>query len=477
VHRVSGFRQSDEIRGWLQDHIVAKVLSSVQSYYSDDSKRVCDDAGTSITVTLDQLVAGSSRFGTVLEANDVCPGKNIHFDEPLSISGNIAGGCGAGRVYTDARWVEGSIDVSIDCSGTIRLTPKLTFNVQDTVDFLVYGDLGPSAEELVTVPLAMLERYGLAHEVPFQVRFQVKSKDISPDGALFIGHVSPCNAPDPCDAPKAYRQWLATCGEGSTNATADCGSHDPNDIQGPTGYGEQGWIHEATALDYMVRFENDATLASAPAGLVTVTEQLDSDLDWRSFRHGTINFGTHTITACQGLASYEGRLDLRSELGIFVDVSAGVDASTGQVHWELKAIDPDTGQLPTNPLLGFLPQNRNGVEGLGYLTYTVQPRSGFITGTRIDARAQVVFDFNDPISTPAISNTYDVDGPSSAVASLPPAVGPGFLVQWSGTDSGAGIRSYDVYVSDNGGPYTLWRGNTLDTGLFPNSGDTAMGLG
>jgi hypothetical protein len=38
-------------------------------------------------------------------------------------------------------------------------------------------------------------------------------------------------------------------------------------------------------------------------------------------------------------------------------------------------------------------------------------------------------------------------------------------VNWSGTDDagGSGVRSYDIYVSDNGGAYTLWQSDTSAT--------------
>jgi CARDB/Carboxypeptidase regulatory-like domain len=47
--------------------------------------------------------------------------------------------------------------------------------------------------------------------------------------------------------------------------------------------------------------------------------------------------------------------------------------------------------------------------------------------------------------------------PTSSVNALP-AFSPGaFTVSWSGSDgTGPGIASYSIYVSDNGGPFTLW---------------------
>jgi Bacterial Ig-like domain (group 3)/MBG domain (YGX type)/Dockerin type I domain len=51
------------------------------------------------------------------------------------------------------------------------------------------------------------------------------------------------------------------------------------------------------------------------------------------------------------------------------------------------------------------------------------------------------------------------------VAPLPADSLPTFTVSWSGSDDpgGSGIASYDVYVSDDGGPFTLWQDATTET--------------
>lgn len=56
----------------------------------------------------------------------------------------------------------------------------------------------------------------------------------------------------------------------------------------------------------------------------------------------------------------------------------------------------------------------------------------------------------------------DTEAPTSSVAALP-ADAPGFFsVDWSGTDN-TGITSFDIFVSENGSPFTLWLENTGDT--------------
>src|SRR5262249_53455265 len=62
-------------------------------------------------------------------------------------------------------------------------------------------------------------------------------------------------------------------------------------------------------------------------------------------------------------------------------------------------------------------------------------------------------------STPTVAQAtalVDVTPQSSSVAALPQSVSsPSFTLRWSGSDPISGIASYNVYVSDNGGPYTL----------------------
>lgn len=108
-----------------------------------------------------------------------------------------------------------------------------------------------------------------------------------------------------------------------------CPSHDPNDILGPLGIGDEHWVTIDTPFDFTIRYENDAELALSPAQTVRIVQQLDDDLDWSSFRLGMMGFGDVVITAANGLSSYQGRIDLLDQYGIYVDVSAAIDISTG----------------------------------------------------------------------------------------------------------------------------------------------------
>ena len=56
----------------------------------------------------------------------------------------------------------------------------------------------------------------------------------------------------------------------------------------------------------------------------------------------------------------------------------------------------------------------------------------------------------------------DIDAPASAITALPATSFPQIPLTWTGTDGadGSGIAWFDIYVSDNGGPFALWLQHT-----------------
>ena len=68
---------------------------------------------------------------------------------------------------------------------------------------------------------------------------------------------------------------------------------------------------------------------------------------------------------------YSGRLDLRDSQGIYVDVTVNVDTSSRVVTWTFTTIDPETGDVPADANLGFLPPDVATGEGQGFMSYTV----------------------------------------------------------------------------------------------------------
>ena len=244
---------------------------------------------------------------------------------------------------------------------------------------------------------------------------------------------------------------------------------DPNFISGPSGYGTPGFVPDGGAFPYTINFENKPS-APAPAQVVEVTQQLDPDLDWSTFQLGDFGFGGQLYAVPAGLKSYQTRIDARSTTGVYVDVDAAFDEQTGVVTWTFTSIDPTTLDVPAgNPEEGFLPPDDTSDAGVGFVTYIVAPKSTDTTATVIDAKATVTFQAGLPdhssLDTAPISNTIDVGAPTSTVAALPASSPLMFTVLWAGQDDagGSGIASFDIYVSDNGGPFTAWLTGTQMT--------------
>ena len=245
-------------------------------------------------------------------------------------------------------------------------------------------------------------------------------------------------------------------------------SRDPNDITGPKGFGQEQWITAKDAMPYTIRFENAAD-ATAPAQQVVITQQLDADLDWRTFRVDDFGWGDLRFELPGNRSFYSQRIDLVETKGFYVDVSASIDVQTGIATWTLTTIDPETGELPADAQMGFLPTDDDAGRGEGFISYMVKPKRTAATGDVIDAQARIVFDIEEPIDTPSIFNTLDAVAPAGAVAALPEQTDETeFLVSWTGSDDegGSALRDYTVYASVDGGPFSIWYFGTDTEALY-----------
>ncbi len=244
---------------------------------------------------------------------------------------------------------------------------------------------------------------------------------------------------------------------------------DPNFIAGPGGFGAQAFVANGYSLPYVIGFENDAT-ATAPAQSVTVTQQLDPNLDWSTFQLGDFSFGGTFYEVPAGLTSYSTEIDAISTVGVYVDIAADFDELTGLLTWNFTSIDPTTLDQPVgNFEEGFLPPDVTVPEGDGSVSYTVEPKASDTTGTTINAQATVYFNpglvNGSSLETSSFFNTIDSGSPTSSVSVLPSFSPANFNVSWAGQDDagGSGIASYNVYVSDDDGPFTIWQSATTQT--------------
>lgn len=131
------------------------------------------------------LTSAVSAGTLTTRINDKSDPMGLNYDSPATtIPGNLAGGIGAGgkpgnTVGTDpdTRAVDGTLQLSVDNAGTnLTITPQLTFNAHDTVDFCP-GNLGNIIARAETVPMSILEateaRFGpvFAADVPLNVSY------------------------------------------------------------------------------------------------------------------------------------------------------------------------------------------------------------------------------------------------------------------------------------------------------------------
>jgi uncharacterized repeat protein (TIGR01451 family) len=245
-------------------------------------------------------------------------------------------------------------------------------------------------------------------------------------------------------------------------------SKDPNDLS-TTGYGPLGFIAPGDPITYRIDFQNEPT-ATAPAQQVVITDPLPSSLDLSTVQITGIGFNGVTLTPPVGVSNYDAMATVATDPNHPVQVHVALDPSKRVLTATMTSIDPLTGALTADPLAGFLPPDNAQQQGEGFILFTVRPVGTLLQGT-ISNQAQVVFDANHAIQTPSVINTIDSTPPTSSVTSLPAkTTSANFTVSWSGQDDtgGSGIASYDVYVSDENGPFTPFLVGTTDTSAVFN---------
>lgn len=379
-----------------------------------------------------------SAVGILIDGEDVS--ANAGFDEWL---------------YTDE--IGGSVVVYLDGS---RSGPKDQIRSYEWSQDGLPIDLGFSSEAAVildagwyTFTLTVTDRSGVTHTDTVQIVVQ-----------------DPGPKPQPPPGPESPSYPVRPL--------------DPNEKLGPAGYGEAGFVSTASLLPYRIDFENDSN-ATAPAQIVMITDQLDPHLDWNSFELTEIGFGNTLISLPAGLQYYEGATPMiYNDVSFDVWIEAGLDRATGLVYAHFYSIDHLT-LLPPDALVGFLPPEDGTRRGQGHVSYGIHPQAGLPTGTVIRNVAEITFDNGEIITTDQVSphdpsagidatkqcpNVIDSGRPISSVLALPSySRDTNVLVNWTSQDDlgGSGVARVDVFVSDEGGEWTLWTtASTNSSALF-----------
>lgn len=247
---------------------------------------------------------------------------------------------------------------------------------------------------------------------------------------LYMSHAASCQNPRP------------------TGLTNDVGhAIDPNDIFGyrdPSGGTYVGI--GVTELPYTIEFENDPELATASALTIDVTNQLDGSVfDLSTFKATELNIGGKTMELP---ADHEfiRTLDLRPEINAVAQLEMTYDATSGKSRWHLTSLDPMTMEPTDYFEQGILPVNDSiSHRGEGMISYTIGLKPGLADGTKLRNQASIVFDTNAPIETPVWENIIDYTLPTAQVA-VATADNKEFAFTFSGSDSGAGIWMYALYL-------------------------------
>jgi RHS repeat-associated protein len=273
-------------------------------------------------------------------------------------------------------------------------------------------------------------------------------------------------------------------GSGGVGGQAGSASSiDPNALLGPNGYGAQHFIDAHSNVPYEIDFENAST-ATAPAQRVTISNQLDPNLDLSTFQLTQLAFGD-TLLLIPNSRHFQTTVSATDNGETFdVHIEVGLNTATRTLYATFQSEDSTTG-LPPDVLAGFLPPEDDTGRGMGHISYTIQAKPGTLSGTQIRNVALVTFDRSNSIATDQVSETdpsqgvdpskqalvtIDSGAPNSLVSPLPATESsPSFTVSWSGQDDpgGSGIASYNIYVSDDGGSLaTFVSGATSTSAVF-----------
>jgi len=190
-------------------------------------------------------------------------------------------------------------------------------------------------------------------------------------------------------------------------------SHDPNELVGPAGYGPTRAVAMTDSLHYTIYFENSKE-ATAPAQEVYISSMLDANLDWSTFTLGEVVIGSQVIPNLAGSSAGTVTVPLKSA-NLLAEINFISDVQTGHAYWSLRALDPQTDDLPGDPLIGLLQPNDDTGRGEGHVTFTIKPRTAVAVGTPVTAQASIVFDNNDPIVTNVWRNVIGGTQPDALI--------------------------------------------------------------
>ncbi|MBX7052412.1 MAG: T9SS type A sorting domain-containing protein [Flavobacteriales bacterium] len=269
-------------------------------------------------------------------------------------------------------------------------------------------------------------------------------------------------------SPEENIEYVPDCGVCPPDAicftTNRISSYDPNEKVGPSRYQNLD-----DTFEYAIYYEN-ADSATAAAQRVLVIDTLNpAYFDFSTFQFLGFGFDDELKFIPQDQPQqFTVDTDLRPEKNLLLRTNGFFDPTTGIATWDFTSLDPQTMQLTEEVELGFLDPNDSTGRGQGFVYFKVNPQPGLQTGDSITNHASIYFDYNPPIVTEDWLNTIDLVAPWSNVLPLDEVQADStFLITWTGADSLIStIDHYSIYVSENGGPYTVWQEIVYDTAVY-----------
>lgn len=136
--------------------------------------------------------------------------------------------------------------------------------------------------------------------------------------------------------------------------------------------------------------------------------------------------------------------------GVTVTATISATGTSAQLYW-IDQIPSGTswGNTGVTRTLALLPAG-------GVYTLTLSPATNQNSGIAGDTSYYIG-------GRPYLLVERDTLPPTSSVEPLPPVSDPSFVVRWQGEDLGSGVASYDVWVSEGGGPLRRWMTTTMAT--------------
>ncbi|RLF92340.1 APHP domain-containing protein, partial [Thermococci archaeon] len=142
--------------------------------------------------------------------------------------------------------------------------------------------------------------------------------------------------------------------------------------------------------------------------------------------------------------------------------------------WTFNALDPQTGELISDPDKGLLLPNTDRAQW-GGVTYSIKPWPEYTegidltTGTEIKASARITYDGGTPLDTNIQTATLDMIPPTTSYSVQDLGVGKtgsrSYRITFEATDDpdGSGVKDYTVYISQDGGSWWAWKRRITDT--------------